>query len=100
MNSLSHSCRLALVASLLALGAAAVAHEKRDAQWYVGQAVRTTSGTVVGHAAKGAPQVSEYLGIPFAAAPVGNLRFAAPQPYRNDGGMLVAANFVSLAFDM
>ena|SRR5947209_1946289 len=92
MNSLSHS--LALLGVLL-LGVNAGRHDKRDAQWSVGQAVRTTSGTIIGRAAKGAPQVSEYLGIPFARAPVGNLRFAAPQPYRNDGATFVAANFVS-----
>jgi hypothetical protein len=94
MNSLSSS--LALLGVLL-LGADAARHDKRDAQWHVGQAVRTTSGTIIGHAAKGAPQVSEYLGIPFARAPVGNLRWAAPQQYRNDGGTFVAANFVSLS---
>jgi hypothetical protein len=31
----------------------------------VGQQVQTSSGPVTGHGASGAPEVSEYLGIPF-----------------------------------
>lgn len=50
----------------------------RQATWIVGQAVNTTSGLITGHAAKNATGVSEYLGIPFAAPPVGNLRFQPP----------------------
>jgi carboxylesterase family protein len=49
--------------------------------WQVGQDVRTTSGLLHGQAAEGAEEVSEYLGIPFAKPPVGNLRFAPPQKY-------------------
>lgn len=104
MNSLSHSCRLPLVllGCVLLLGANGLApesrHDKRDAQWRVGQAVWTTSGTVIGHPAPNAAQVSEYLGIPFARAPVGSLRFAAPQPYRNGDSTFIAANFVSFYF--
>lgn len=55
--------------------------ETRQSNWTVGQTVQTSSGPVNGHAASNATQVSEYLGIPFAAPPVGNLRFAAPQKY-------------------
>ena len=47
----------------------------------VGAAVNTTSGRVIGHAASNTTQVSEYLGIPFAKPPLGNLRFAPPEPY-------------------
>lgn len=46
--------------------------------WTIGQAVKTKSGTIIGHAAPQAVNVSEYLGIPFAKPPVGNLRFAGP----------------------
>jgi Carboxylesterase family len=62
----------------------------------VGQVVKTTSGTVVGHAAQSRNQVSEYLGIPFAQPPVGNLRFAAPQPFNGTtNSTIIASKFVS-----
>lgn len=47
----------------------------------VGQIVDTSSGPVTGHAATEYPEVSEYLGIPFAQPPIGDLRFAAPVKY-------------------
>ncbi|RDL36163.1 Carboxylic ester hydrolase [Venustampulla echinocandica] len=47
----------------------------------VGQIVKTSSGPIAGHAAAKYPEVSEYLGIPYAQPPVGNLRFAAPVKY-------------------
>ncbi|KAL0941190.1 carboxylesterase [Colletotrichum truncatum] len=50
-------------------------------RWTVGEAVETSSGPVEGHAASGADQVSEYLGIPYAQPPVGNLRFQPPAKY-------------------
>lgn len=52
--------------------------ETRQSNWTVGQTVQTSSGPVTGHAAKNDSQVSEYLGIPFGQAPIGELRFAAP----------------------
>lgn len=52
--------------------------EKRQTSWAVGQTVNTTSGPVTGQAGKSADGVSEYLGIPFAQPPTGDLRFAAP----------------------
>lgn len=63
--------------------------------WTVGQAVDTTSGTIIGHAAPNALNVSEYLGIRYAESPVGELRFAAPKAYRSNA-TFTAANFVSL----
>jgi len=51
---------------------------KRQTSWAVGQTVNTTSGPVTGHTGKTAEGVSEYLGIPFAQPPIGDLRFAAP----------------------
>ena len=53
----------------------------RQSNWTIGQIVQTSSGPVVGHAAQNASGVSEYLGIPYAQPPLGNLRFAAPVSY-------------------
>src|SRR5277367_5613239 len=60
----------------------------------VGQIVETSSGAVAGHAATYYPEVSEYLGIPYAQAPVGDLRFAAPMKYA-ESSMLNGSAFVS-----
>ncbi|KAJ5509616.1 hypothetical protein N7527_011759 [Penicillium freii] len=49
--------------------------------WGVGQSVRTTSGFVVGHSAANAPGVSESVEIPYAAPPLGRLRFQSPVRY-------------------
>lgn len=49
----------------------------------VAHQVNTTSGIIQGHSAEKRPEVSEYLGIPFAQPPLGDLRFAAPEPYRS-----------------
>jgi Carboxylesterase family len=55
--------------------------QRKPVNCTIGQTVETSSGPVAGHAATNYPEVSEYLGIPFAQAPVGNLRFAAPVKY-------------------
>jgi cholinesterase len=68
--------------------------------WTVGQAVNTTSGTIIGHAATNTTQVSEYLGIRYAEPPVGDLRFAAPKAYKSNA-TYNAVNFVSImAYEM
>jgi hypothetical protein len=46
-----------------------------------GQVVNTSSGKIVGQAANRRSDVSEYLGIPYAQAPIGSLRWAAPRAY-------------------
>jgi hypothetical protein len=59
----------------------------------VGQIVETSSGVVAGHAATYYSEVSEYLGIPYAQAPMGDLRFAAPVKYEGSS-MLNGSVFV------
>lgn len=84
---------------ILALAAAscvvATDLEQRAANWTVGQTVQTSSGPVSGHPAKNDSDVSEYLGIPFGQAPVGDLRFAAPVAF-NGTAPLNGSVFVSL----
>ncbi|KAF7907465.1 uncharacterized protein EAF01_005051 [Botrytis porri] len=58
--------------------------ESRQSNWTVGQTVQTSSGPVNGHPSLNSSQVSEYLGIPFAKPPVGDLRFAAPVAYNGN----------------
>lgn len=65
------------LAGLLLLPATLVFGEQPD----VGATVQTSSGPVTGHAALNRTQVSEYLGIPYAQPPLGDLRFAPPQTY-------------------
>lgn len=54
---------------------------RRQGNWTVGQIVNTTSGPVAGHAASNYTGVSEYLGIPYAQPPIGDLRWQAPVEY-------------------
>ena len=44
--------------------------------------VATTIGNVRGHIANGTACVGEFLGIPYAKPPLGQLRFEAPQPLK------------------
>ncbi|CZS94958.1 related to acetylcholinesterase precursor [Rhynchosporium agropyri] len=67
----------------IALSAASIA--QAAGSWTVGQVVSTSSGSVKGHAAPVAVEVSEYLGIPFAQPPVGELRWTAPKAYEGTG---------------
>lgn len=90
------------VPTLLLFAIATSAHafaplQSRQSNWKIGQTVRTSSGPVNGHAASNESQVSEYLGIPFAKPPVGELRFAVPVAY-NGTVTLNGTNFVSLNF--
>jgi cholinesterase len=68
--------------------------QARQSNWTVGQTVQTSSGPVKGHAASNATGVSEYLGIPFAQPPIGDLRFAAPVAY-NGTATINGTKFVS-----
>lgn len=71
---------------------AAASGQQRGA-WTVGQTVDTTSGSVSGHAASVAGDVSEYLGIPYAQPPVQKLRFMPPLRFVGSG-KIEANNFV------
>lgn len=71
-----------LVLSFLAgLATAAPNAPAPAAAFKVGQTVVTSSGPIEGHPASWQPEVSEYLGVPFAIPPVGELRWTAPKPY-------------------
>jgi hypothetical protein len=43
--------------------------------------VETSSGLLIGHPSSNRTQVTEFLGVRYAEAPVGELRFAAPKKY-------------------
>jgi cholinesterase len=71
---------VATAASAYAAGGLAI-RQGASSNWTVGQTVQTGSGPVSGHAATNQSGVSEYLGIPFAQPPVGDLRWEAPVKY-------------------
>lgn len=82
---MAHRCfplALALLAGLSLLAAPPQSAQKT---------VRTDSGMVSGRT--DAHGVTSYLGIPFAAPPVGNLRWRAPQPVAPWKGVLQADQF-------
>ncbi|KAH7356153.1 cholinesterase precursor [Pyrenochaeta sp. MPI-SDFR-AT-0127] len=54
--------------------------------------VQTTSGTLIGHQASNRSYVTEFLGIRYAEAPVGELRFAAPKKYAAPAGTVFDAS--------
>ena len=76
MSTIMHSFLLTAAALATLFGSVVSAGTAQSAQ------VQTsTGGTINGHGAPNRPNVTEFLGIRFAAAPVGELRFAAPQKY-------------------
>jgi cholinesterase len=88
---------LSLLLPIAIVSAAAIGDNHNrytEDSWHIGRGVRTTSGLVTGHPAPDASQVSEYLGIPYAKPPVGELRFATPVAYVNHG-IVDGSNFVS-----
>jgi carboxylesterase type B len=57
------------------------------------EGILTSSGEIVGHPASSRPVVMEFLGIPFARSPIGELRFAPPVAFKNKG-IINATTFV------
>lgn len=79
----------AAVSSLLALACTALAAADDALAGGAGSSpafltVKTTNGPITGHAASNSDRVLEYLGIPYAKPPVGELRFAPPQRFRSN----------------
>ena len=66
----------------------------------VGATVTTTSGKVTGHVARNRTAVIEYLGIPYAQPPIGELRFAAPRTYNSTQAISAAAYVRSSPFSL
>ncbi|KAH6871540.1 carboxylesterase [Thelonectria olida] len=85
MPSLTIHSYTSLVLVALITASSARSHVDRAVssreRWTVGQIVQTSSGPVQGHAASNAGEVSEYLGIPYAKPPIGELRFQPPIPF-------------------
>lgn len=73
----------------------------RSSDWTVGQVVKTSSGLVSGHGSSVNTDVSEYLGIPYAVPPVGDLRWTAPEAFKGtkaiNGTSFVGYSFSSLS---
>ena len=86
----------------LPLAWAAPHFQHQRCNFTVGQIVETSSGSVAGHAATTHPEVSEYLGIPYAQPPVGDLRFAAPLKYTGsstiNGSAFVGSPYILLTY--
>lgn len=73
------------VASSLALAIAGLAAVAESV------VVTTGNGTVQGGNICGNANTNAFLSIPYAKAPIGNLRFAAPQPYDGSYNLTSAA---------
>jgi cholinesterase len=83
------------LSAIVALASTSPLSQRGAQNFAVGQTVKTTSGVITGHAAKNRTGVSEYLGIPFAKPPVGDLRWKAPVKYVGDAP-INASTYVSL----
>jgi hypothetical protein len=84
---------LPLFVALVTAYPASVSHEGSLEE---GPVISTSSGQVIGHKALWPKDsgVDEYLGIPYAAPPIKELRFMAPKPYKANR-TIKADDFVS-----
>lgn len=57
-----------------------------------GLVIKTSSGTIQGFVNKTAPDVRQFLGIPYARPPIGDLRFAPPEPATTSSKVLHATS--------
>lgn len=85
---MSNRTRMILVIALFCLASVGAAR----AQDVCAEPVKTTEGRVAGHTARNSGACA-FLGIPYAAPPVGDLRFKAPAPLPAREGTLNAAEF-------
>src|ERR1700709_695842 len=76
---------LAILTVALSLNVLAVPHPSKKNSLGDGLLVKTTSGNVQGFFNHTAPDVRQFLGVPFAEPPVGDLRFAKPQIKKPNG---------------
>lgn len=60
--------------------------------------VKTTSGTYTGFVNSSAPDVNQWLGIPFGKPPLGKLRFMPPEKAPNHGTGLSATAYKPICF--
>jgi hypothetical protein len=77
--------------ALIWLVGTASAKSQTAVVWKVGDTVKTSSGSVEGHPSALNPEVSEYLGIPYAKPPIGDLRFVAPTKFEAKGTNVIKA---------
>ncbi len=94
MNSHFHTLRSTGLAGTLLVFAASLwgGSHLPQAQTAAPQ-VKIDAGTLQGLWAPVAPNVAAFLGIPFAAQPVGNLRWKAPQPPPTWSGIRAATKY-------
>ena len=72
-------CSIAIVIFGLWADLCIATPEKCNPSKYI--TVDTSNGPVTGHLAPNSPCVVEYLGVPYAKPPLGDLRFAPPQRF-------------------
>ncbi|KAM0713998.1 hypothetical protein Q7P37_010962 [Cladosporium fusiforme] len=80
-----------LFTSVLAVRLAASEHGKIDTN-DAPQVATKNGGVIIGHTAGSDPKVFEFLGIRYAKAPVGELRFAAPVRYESGANSTFVAS--------
>lgn len=70
---------ISLVAAFCTLRAFAAHSSDRPSTHASGLLVETSSGSIHGFVNRTAPDVRQFLGVPFAEPPIGDLRFAKPE---------------------